>query len=42
MFEKIKEKMKAEISEFQREIERYQMGVDILEAYPIVLKSLLY
>ena len=34
-----KEKMKAEISEFQREIERFQMGVDILEAYPIVLKS---
>ncbi len=34
-----KEKMKAEIFEFQHEIERYQMGVDILEAYPIVLKS---
>ena len=34
-----KEKMKAEISEFRREIERFQMGVDILETYPIVLKS---
>ncbi len=34
-----KEKMKAEISEFRREIERFQMGVDILETYSIVLKS---
>lgn len=34
-----KEKMKAEIAEFQREIERFQMGVDTIESYPIVLKS---
>lgn len=34
-----KEKMKGEIAEFQHEIERFQMGVDVIETYPIVLKS---
>ena len=34
-----KERMKAEISEFQREIDRFQMGINTIEAYSIVLKS---
>lgn len=34
-----REKMKGEIAEFQREIERFQMGIDTIETYPIVLKS---
>lgn len=34
-----KEKMRAEISEFKREIERFQLGIDTLVMYPIVLKS---
>ena len=34
-----KEKMMGEIAEFQHEIDRFQMGIDIIEMYPIVLKS---
>jgi len=34
-----RDKMKSEISEFQREIERFQMGIDIIETYPKVLDS---
>lgn len=34
-----KAKMKAEIEEFQHEIERFQMGIDTIENYPVVLKS---
>lgn len=34
-----KGKMKAEIAEFKREIERFQMGIDTIEANSIVYKS---
>lgn len=34
-----KEKMKSEIAEFEREIKRFQFGVDIITNYPMVLKS---
>ena len=34
-----KNQMREEISEFQREIERFQLGIDTIAAYPIVLKS---
>lgn len=34
-----REKMKEEIAEFEREIKRFQFGMDVITNYPIVLKS---
>ena len=34
-----KERMKGEIAEFEREIKRFQFGIDVIVNYPMVLKS---